>query len=408
MSEKKSVIKNIYFQVIEKGIRSALGFVTNVVSARFLSVEMFGYLGVVTSFYNVFAYIGASSTDARIVSNILKSEEMECNDLAKYYWSKFIISYISASGMLMAAYLLFGVGLIPYFLVISIRFAFQPLFVIDQIFEAKGFVRIVSRIKTGAIIVATALKLLLLILGYGIYGVLIGSVCEAIICAAIYFKIYPDLSRARKFSFVNIKTGFEFITKLKWSAVSSLMLAIMTNIDKTLLFKLSNEDTELGYYNAGVSIPQFLLMASPILISSAFPYILKSKNNTTMLVKYTNYVLAFSIAISVLISLLAEKICVILYGSNYTNSSEIMAISAFVLPGYLVYMMKLRVIAHYNNNRSEAVLSFIGLLIFIFLGLFLTSIYGAVGMAIAMTLTYSLMGIYAYRKMNDLKNAKYI
>jgi O-antigen/teichoic acid export membrane protein len=408
LSEKKSVIKNIYFQVIEKGTRSSLGFITNIISARVLSVEMFGYLGIITSFYNVFAFIGSSSIDSRIVSNILKSEQIDQNDILKYYWSKFIISYASASAMLIAAYFIFGAGLIPFFLVIGIRFAFQPLFIFDQICEAEGLVRIVSKVKICAIIAATLLKFLLLLLGFEIYGILIGSVCEALICAGIYLKFYPRLLSTIRFSFARIKCGLNFIAKLKWSAVSSLMIAIMINFDKTLLFKITNDGLELGYYNAGVSIPQFLLVASPILISSAFPYILKSKNKLILIANYANYILAFGMILSGLISLFSQEICIFLYGKNYIQSSEIMAVSSVMLPGFFLYMMKMRVIAHLANNSVEAIVSLVGLLIFIISALILTKFYGAIGMAASMSMTYTILGIYSYIKVINLKNGKYI
>jgi O-antigen/teichoic acid export membrane protein len=155
----------------------------------------------------------------------------------------------------------------------------------------------------------------------------------------------------------------------------------------------------VGIYSAALRISQAWYFVPMVIVASVFPSILEAKkhSNEKYLLRFQNLydLMTFiSVAISLLITFLADPIIRILFGNSYAEASAVLSIhiwtSIFVFLGVAsgrwFIAENLQIL-----NLQRAVL---GAAINVCLNVLLIPNYGAIGAAIATMISFSISGLF--------------
>jgi len=300
----------------------------------------------------------------------------------------------------------------------SLMILFQTVFnFLGESFSGLDRMEGVAMILNVEAVIKTVLSPILVILGFGVFGALVGHIISFVIAGIIggilFLKFYRTLGKAIDFRFSsNLKSMVHYGFPLY---ASNLMGTILSQIQILVLaFFVSN--SEIGNFNVTVRLLTLIgVLTYPF--SALFPAFSKVKRGSSELdslfrlsVKYTSILV---IPVTLMISILSKDIIFTLYGRIYTSAPIFLSI--YVLTNLYSGLGSV-VIGHLFNGTGETRLSFystlINFVVLLPLAFVLTQSYGVVGLLTAILIsttcsfTYSLWATIKKIKVKfDLKSS---
>ncbi len=177
------------------------------------------------------------------------------------------------------------------------------------------------------------------------------------------------------------------LSRSKYYIIPSLMVMIFHHTDRIML-KLMMNETETGLYSAAITCIGISGFVFAAVIDSARPAILETKKKSPEL--YENRVMQLysvitflSLSQSIVMTVLAKPLVLLLYGADYAQSASILAVAVW----YVTF-------SHYGSVRNIWILAegkqkyltginVVGALANVVLNFALIPIWGAIGAAVA-------------------------
>lgn len=385
------IFKNAFWIIACKVLQMGLNLIVTMLTARYLGPSNYGlinYAASITTFVVPVMQLGLRST---IVQEIVNGPDKE----GKIVGTSVVLNIIGALACI--------VGIISFASfanagetetiivcgIYSLSLIFQATEIVQYWFQAKLKSKYPSMAMLASYVVVSAYKIFLLATGKSVYWFAFSQTIDAFFISVILFYFYKKQGEQRLS--VSFKLGAKMFDKSRYYIVSGLMVNIFQLTDKVMI-KLMLGDTMNGYYSAAVacaSLTNFVFLA---IIDSYRPSILgsykeKSEGFEKGMINLFSIMIYLSLAQSVAITVLAKPIVLILYGSQYMESVNVLRMVVWYLTfAYLGTVRNIWILAEGKQNVLWKINLF-GAMANVIMNYMFIPVLGIYGAAIASVIT---------------------
>lgn len=341
MQGLQKYLGNTLWLFSEKLLRISLGLVAVLLVARYLGPEQYGLLSYATSFAFLFIIVAALGLDDIVVKELVHSEL----DAGKMLGTAFVLKLLGALLVLVIVTVAIKLssndsytnGLI--YIVASITI-FQSFDVIDFFFQSKVLSKYAVVAKFASMTVSTLVKITLVLCAAPLIAFAWAMLLEGALLSIGYITIYKHTGE----SFTNWrfdKSIASILLRNSWPLIiSSFAVSIYFGIDQVMI-KLMLNDEAVGNYAAAARVSEVWYFIPIVISASLFPAIIgsKSKGNAIYHARLRSLyqLLAWiAIGIAIPISIYAEPIINILFGTEYHEAGAVLRIHTWT--GIFVFL----------------------------------------------------------------------
>jgi len=398
-------LKNTSWMFFGRIFMLGISFLVGVYIARYLGPSNYGLLNYVTSFVGLFGFLASFGIDSIVSREIIKNHDKKDQIIGTGFYLKifggllaiicvFIISFFTINDI-------FTLSLIWLF---SLNFIPQAFNIIETYFQSQILSRKVVTAQIASNIISALLKIIIIILGKGIFWLMIIYIVETSIYALLLllsFSKFGDYINKWKFNTDIAKN----ILKDSWPLMlSAVAFGVYMKIDQVMIKNmLGNEQT--GIYAVAVKLSEIWYFIPSIICASIFPVIIKtitiSKEffeNRMRKLYFLMFWLAFAIAL--LTTLFSHLIISVLFGVEYLKAATVLQIYIWAGIGVFWGVAINQYLLASNLTKISFYNTLTGAVINIILNMILIPKMGINGAAIATVISYTLatFGIFISKK----------
>lgn len=388
---KNRVVKNASWIIGIQIVKSLLGLVISMLTARFLGPSNFGlinYAASIVAFVTPIMYLGLNGV---LVQEIVNTPEKEGEILGTSVTMTFLSSLLCVIGVIsFAAAVNRGEReTVIVCALYSTLLIFQSLELLNYWFQAKLLSKYASGVALFAYAVISGYKIYLLAAHKSIYWFALSNALDYMIIVIGLFIVYKRLGGGRLL--FNLSTARRLWGKSRYYIVSNMMIAIFAQTDRIML-KLMINDAATGYYSAAVACAGMTGFVFTAIIDSFRPLIFDDKKTDEIryekdMCRLYGIIIYLSLLQSLVITLFSGLIIKILYGAAY--SASINALKLIVWYTTFSYLGSVRNIWILAENRQKYlwIINLSGALANVALNYILIPITGIMGAALASLVT---------------------
>lgn len=336
---------------------------TLMILARLLLQSEMGQLAVVGIVYGFMQFLGTLGLNYASPYFVPKIDEQSESAKAKGFLFQSILVTILISSSLSIIFLFLGPLLIPSSILINdvilLLVLMGPLSALDVMLDsyllARYFVRILSIGRIIFDMCRAGLSIGLVILGFGIPGIIMGWILAEIL-ALVIFSVYSTRGLNSKYEFLPFGPILAFAVP---SLIFQLTDVIIQNVDRIILLQITDLSA-LGVYDVILSLLFMMTFFSLGLATSLYPVFTRLTGRTTYEVEshetissalslLTRYILLALLPIAIIVSLNSSIILELLFGFSYATYPDA-AISLSLLS--LTYVLWGITYAYHSTLRS--------------------------------------------------------
>jgi O-antigen/teichoic acid export membrane protein len=409
-----SSLKNTGWMFVDRMFRMATSLLVGIWLARYLGPEQFGTLNYAYVFPLVLSAFVSLGLNTVLTSEIpVKLSTPEADQIVQTSVLLKLVAGLLAFGVIVIANYLLHQHDTQLMMLVAISAAsllFQGFDAVDIYFQSVGKVHYSIIPKIVAFGLATVARLIGLVHEWPLSYFVEVTVIEL---AVGYLTIYGIYSWHRKLPFWGIsikRTLVLHLLKLSWPLMlAEFFIFMYMRLDQVMIEHLASS-AELGKYSAALRLSEAWYFVAGALTASFYPGIitLRSQNYGAYLQRYQsllNLLACLGLLISLLVSLLAEPISMLLYGQQYQGVGLILSIHIWT--GLFVFLAvgSNNWFVVENMQRFLMGRTIAGALINIALNLVLIPRYGALGASVA-TLIAQISAAYLtnglYRRTQEV------
>lgn len=333
VSNIRRIVYNSGWLICEQMLRMLFGFFIGAWVARYLGPDEFGVLTFLQAFISLFTIIGTLGLNRIVVRELVVVQDNAQQSLSLLTTAFFL--RITAAVVLFALCLIlgfsFGQSRPLYISIIACSIFFNACETTFELaFQARTFMRPVVIARAVVFFVSAAIKIGLLLANAGLTAFVLMclidvafSACAVVLAYVMNFRAprlkYFDWEMARNMlreSWSEIIAGF---SNMLFMRVAQIMLANMSSVES------------VGIYAAAVKLAEIWYFLPVVLVSSAFPTIVKSRSIDEKaywrnLGRLLNFLAAGTYVVLLLVLLWASDIIHMVYGASYAASVQVLYI----------------------------------------------------------------------------------
>ena len=402
MNQVKTIGKNISSLGIAHAITLILGAIVVIFIARYLGDIGYGKFSFVVAFTALFSVLSDLGLSTLTIRDVARDKTQAGRYLGQVSALKVVLAIVTLLLIVIVINVLdyprettLAVYIIGASVIIE---SFTRLFFsITSAFEKMEYEAAIIVLRT---IILFSLVLSVIHFNYGLI-----SIVSSYLAASIFSFVLSAFVILKKFAKPKVEKDFDFWRKTTKEALPFALTAVFSMVFfkvDTVMLSVIKGDAVTGWYFAACNII-FCLIAIPVIYGLAiFPVLSKyygsarssfSKVGTLSF----KFLLMVGLPISVGISLLAEEIILLVYGSTFLNSVYALQIIAWVFFINCISIVPFHVL-NSANKQDLAMLSLgIGAALNVLLNLLLIPIYGLIGAASASVITFVVcFSLYFY------------
>lgn len=402
---------NTGWLIAERVVRLLVGLFVGVYVARYLGPERFGILSFAMSFVALFGALATLGLDGIIVRNTIQNPESRDELLGTAFGLR-LFGGLVLLGLVFEAVQLTNSDPQTQLIVMIIAAGqlFQAFQVIELYFQSQVLARLTSIANMGALILSSAIKLLLIWFGVSLFwfalAIIIESGLKGLLLSILYVNQRKTLRRWQ-FRFRQAR----LLLKDSWPLIfSGLVIMVYMRIDQVMI-KIMLDNQAVGKYAAAVKLSEVWYFLPMIISQSLFPAILNAKKHNedlyyNRLQKLYDLMVWLAIGVALMTTFLSVWIVTLLFGQEYREAGGVLAI--YIWAGIAVFFGSVwsKWILAENDQRIVVYFHVIALITNIVLNFILIQIFGLYGAAWSTTLSYSisqLSGLLIYNHKRSLK-----
>jgi len=394
--------KNTSWMLADKLIKMSLVLLVNILVARYLSSDDFGFLAYSISLVSLFAIATHMGLSGLVVKELVSFPQESAQILTTVFYIKLFGAAIGFLILLVINFFteeMYSMHFIVL-LIISFSIFLKPFEVVDFWFLANVQAKYTAITNTIALVITSLLKVFFVFIGTNVVWFALANFIQALLISIlfIYFfykKINLPISTL-KFSFDKAKY---FLGKSWMIMLGALFAIIYLKIDQIMLkWMIGNES--VGIYAVASSLSEVWYFLPAIIVSSLFPKIIEMKeknddNYNKRLQQLFDFLFSMAFILAIFVSFIASDLILFLYGQKYEESGIILSIHIWA--GVFIFMRAL--FSKWIIIEDVLIFSLItqglGALTNVFLNFILIPEYGIYGAAIATLLSYAMASYFA-------------
>ncbi len=321
---------NASWLVADKFVRLIVGLFVNVWIARRLGPDGFGSLGYAQSIVMMFVGVSTLGLTDMIVRDFVRepgrSDEIAANAIAL----RIVGAVIALTFSLGLAIILRpnDTGSWVLVSVIGVMYFAQSMDVVDCRFQAMGVFRELVLLRNYSFLVVSILKCVALIFEAPVYVIAVLMTLELFLTAIAFY--FFAIFKGHPLN-IRLATWQECMRQLRGSwflLLRIVAIGIYMRADQVMLGRMLG-DHSVGIYSAASRISELWYLVPMSVMTAVNPYLTKKHQESDAayekeLVKVMQALTLGSLAVALIISLLAPFIIQTLYGANYAASSTVL------------------------------------------------------------------------------------
>ena len=406
MGKTKVIFKNSSFLAISVVVSKFISFLLFVVIARYLGAVGLGKYAFAISFTGMFIVLSEFGLGTLAVRDVSADRNLGPRYISNIALLKFVLS-ILAFVMVFGLVLILGYPAETVKIVVLVSLAvFLPsaaggmrwYFQVEQKLEYESF------LNTTNSVLFLVLGIGALMLGGGVLGVAFSQALVGITILLLSWLIVQNRFIKFKFEF-NLPLWKKLLAKAFPFALMAICTSLYLNAD-TVLLSFFKGNTVVGWYNASNRLIQAGKMVPVVVMPAVFPAMaacFKSsrKEFDDLIEKALVFMFLVALPLSLLITVLADKITLLLYGKEFAPAVLSLRILVWGMFGmfFSSVLGGALICANYQNRNTG--ITAIGLGTSIILNFAMVSRLGHIGTSLAITATewvVFLLGGYYVKK----------
>jgi PST family polysaccharide transporter len=399
--EERKIISNTGWLFAGNLFRIAINLWVNTWVARYLAPEQFGILQYALAFCSFFVPLSTAQMAPIITRDLVRSPDTRNQILGTAFVLQLMGGSVAAALVISVSFLLSADNPLMRLLIVilSLQFiinSFQP---IENWFEAQTESRFTVLANNIAFVIATALKIILILTEAALINFAILIIVELLISAVGLIFYYQKDNQ----SVLAWRTNFQHLyTLLKESfplLLSSTACVLYLNIDRVMLGSMVG-DRAVGIYSSAATLIEALSFFPLIICSSLYPTIIQSRNldqeiYQARLQKLYDFISIVAYGLILLLFPLSGFIIQTLYGESYQLATPIFAIYLWSCIFNFLGIAQSKWIVNEGLQKFNFYSRLAGLVSNVGLNLILIPLYQGLGAAIATVISYAIGG-YLY------------
>lgn len=403
--------RNTFWLLAERIVRIAINFFVTIYLIKYLGPDNFGLLSYAISFVTILASFAALGMDSIIVRDLVSEENKSNAILGTSFYLRLVASIVSIIFIFIILSLSneeLSTSLL--ILVISTTTIFQSFNVIDLYFQAKVQSKFTVYAQFTSLIIASALKIYLIIINadliYFAYTIALESFLFAIGLVVVY-KIQVVGKHRWNFSFDLSKKLLKDSLPL---LLAGVVVAIYMRIDQ-IMIKNMLDNSQAGYYSAAVKLCELWYFIPMALSNSVFPAIVNAKktsekNYRLRMQRFYDIMSWLSIGVSIPLTIFAPQIINLLYGAKFISAFPVLQIYIWSSVATFLGVASSQYLVTENLTKISFYRTFLGMIVNVLLNLILIPKIGIIGSALATLISYSVATfslIFSKKTINQVK-----
>lgn len=333
---RPSVLRNMAHLMSSQAVSWVLGLVASVVSARFLGPAAIGEVRLAGSLWLLAQTFVALGTTRYLTLEMAK-DPARAHGLTVAILHLRLAAFGVATAVMFAYAIATDVGATMMSLLVILGVA-ALLMTIAEVYSAAliGLEQMSYPALSGVVSksVYTALLVGVLLLGGGVVAATVTMAVHALLAAALLRSFYRRFATAAEVaedatfrSIIRDSSGF-------FAATAIVMVYLQT--DTIVIAALVGDET-LGWYTAADVLTGSLLFVPTILMATLFPVLgrvhsLDEAAATDVVRRTFSALVPIGVAVGFGTVVIAEPVCVLLYGEEYRRSGAVLAVFGLMIP----------------------------------------------------------------------------
>ncbi len=372
----------------EQLIRLSSGLIVGIWVARYLGPNDLGvvsYIGAIVGIFGCFSKLGL---DGILIRELVEHNQEKYTYLGTAFWLKLLGALLAIFMILIASFFLHVDTRTQFYIfIISLGLIFQPLEVIDFLFQAQAISKFISIGRFFQLVLSSLFRLGLVFFGANLFWFVIAVLLDQILIGLIFVIVYKTMGYKNCYSFFDVRVAKKLLID-SWPMIfTSFVIMIYMRIDQVMIQgMLGNEG--VGIYSVALRLSEVWYFVPMIIVNSIFPALInaKSANEDLYLLRlqrlYT-FLIWISISVSIVVTFLAEPAINFLYGSEFKSAAVVLTVHIWT--GVFVFFgcAKGKWILTENIQKISLYCTGVGAAVNILINFILIPSMGVVGAAIA-------------------------
>lgn len=387
LSLRSKFFHNAGWMVFVQIYQMLVSLVVGVISARYLGPSNYGVINYVASFVSFFTIVCALGLETVVVKEVVDNREHEGLVLGTSIAMRFVAGALSMVSICIIVFVLNNgdrtMTIVAFMQ--SLALLFNSTLVIENWYQSNLKSRTPVLIKSFTYTVASAYKVVLLILGMGVEWFAFSTSLDAMLIAILYLAIYKRDGRSPlRFSFRTARQLFSLSHHLM---IAYIMAVVYNQMGKIMIGQLIGMSS-VGVYAAAATICNMWLFVPRALSDSASPIVMDLSGHDhdkykLRLAQLVSGIFWIGVVFALILSALSGFVIDVLYGADYADAQQpLMIIIWSTVFSSLSYARSIWMLCEDKQRYTKMIMVW-GVLVNLVLGFVLIQAIGICGAAFA-------------------------
>lgn len=383
----RKVIANTAWLFADRIVQMGLSLFVGLVVARYLGPGQFGVLNYALAYLSLFGAVSNLGLDSIVMREVLQSSTAANEILGTTLILRLASAALTSAVAVIAIFFIRPGDLLTQTLVgILVIGSFFNTLPIDVWFQSQVQSKNVVIAKSSAYILMCLVRIVLVYYKAPLVAFAWAALAEnalATIGQVITYHLSRQSIRLWRFNFARAIT----LLKSGWPLIlSGMVIIIYMRIDQIMLGQMATSK-EIGVYSAAVKISEMWYFVPGAIVSSVFPAIIQSKEDTNLyrqrLQKLFNLMALSAYAVAIGVTLMATQLINLLYGPAFLEAGGVLQIHVWTGLFVSLGLAKSPYLIAEDLTRFSAATDALGALVNVVLNYLLIPRHGAVGASVA-------------------------
>lgn len=332
----RNVFSNLGWLFAGRGVRLIFSFLVGAWVARYLGPAAYGELSYVLALIGIISILPALGLESIVRKDLVQTPEAAERLLSSTAKTRMIIAATVYAGLLVYTFWGERNADEQKLLLILGPTLFQPVLMTPDLwFQAKMLSKFTTWAQGGALVVAAALRIGLILMHASLWAFAAAIVFEM----AVTGGLLAVFARRQAVHWLRARLDISLVKSLlreSWPLIaSSVAILIYTRIDQVMLRSMADE-AAVGVYSAAVRVSEMVYFVPVALVSGLLPLWVQARERgakefrrTTQAIYDIQAALAYALAIP--LAFAASWVIRLLYGAAFHGSAVVLALHVWAV-----------------------------------------------------------------------------
>ncbi|MDH5514060.1 MAG: flippase, partial [Gammaproteobacteria bacterium] len=385
---------NAAWLMLDKSLRLVIGVTIGIWIARYLGVQAFGQLSYAIAFVSLFSAVATLGLDKIVVRDLVRHPDLKDEILGSTFIAKLTGGAVAMGLTLICIRLIEPDDTLTQTMVsiIAAGMIFQATDTADLWFQSRVQSKYTVFAKSSAFLLLSLVKVALILTGAGLLAFAWAALAEIVIASIGMLVTFRAVGNPFSQLRASAARAKQLLAESWPYLLSGLAIMLYMRIDQVMLGKLAGT-AEVGLYSAALRLSEAWYIIPTIIVSTLMPAVTRAKSTSLddyYLIQKRLFIGLAGIAylVAIPMTIFSTPLITLLFGAEYSGAGPVLAIHIWAALFVFLGVATSPWVANEGLARYRLYCTAAGAALNIFLNYLLIPGYGALGCALATTLSY--------------------